>query len=76
MPKKAVLQETFDAAVKENQDEFGMEVNMLTFCGQLMQPQQKALFPALSISSCFGAARGSNAECGGRVQASGEFCCV
>lgn len=68
--KTAVLQETFDAAVKENQDEFGMEVNMFTFCAQLLQRQQKALFPALSISStpcCFGAARGSNAECSGRV---------
>ena len=73
----AMLQETFDAAVKENQEEFGMEVNVFTFCAQLMQQQQKHNFPPCEEQSnpcCFGAARGSDTECCRRIQAPGDFC--
>lgn len=72
-----MLQDTFDAAVKENQEEFGMEVNVST---KLMQQVQTAVSPVLclhqALRAVVGAARGSNAECHGGVQAPGELCCA
>ena len=44
--KHVTLQETFDAAAKENQEEFGMEVNMFT---KLIQQLQTAVFPTLCL---------------------------
>lgn len=73
--QKAMLQETFDAAVKENQEEFGMEV--IAFADAASADNSISRHDYIpSTLCCFCAASRSNAECNGGVQAPGEFCCV